>query len=65
MTRNCVPPPPKLMYSIPEACCLAGIGRSLLYVILAQGKGPVTVKIGNRTLIQHDKLVEWRKGRAA
>lgn len=45
----------KLMYQIPEACRLLGIGRSLLYDLMASGL-IVTVKIGTRTLVPADEL---------
>jgi predicted DNA-binding transcriptional regulator AlpA len=61
MAQKCEPPPLKLMYSIPEACCLAGIGRSLFYALMLKGKGPRSVKVGSRTLIPHYTLIEWAK----
>jgi excisionase family DNA binding protein len=59
MARPCTPPPQKLMYSIEETACLSGIGRSLLYLLLLEGKGPGTVKVGSRRLIPHAALMEW------
>jgi predicted DNA-binding transcriptional regulator AlpA len=51
--------PTKMAYSIPEACCLTSIGRSLFYSMLKQGKGPRTFKIGNRKLIRSEDLANW------
>jgi excisionase family DNA binding protein len=59
MARPCTPPQTKLMYSIEETACLSGIGRSLLYVLLSEGRGPPTVKVGSRRLIPHKALMDW------
>ncbi len=39
-----------LMQQIPEACRSLGVGRSLLYEMIAAGR-VIAVKLGNRTLI--------------
>lgn len=46
-----------LMYQIPEACRLLGIGRTLLYELITNGKLTV-VKLGARTLVPADELAK-------
>lgn len=44
--------------SIPEACIIAGIGRTALYAELSKGSIPAK-KIGRRTLILRSDLLVW------
>jgi excisionase family DNA binding protein len=44
-----------LLYQIPEACRQIGIGRTLLYELIAAGRLTV-VKLGSRTLVPADEL---------
>jgi len=48
----------KLLHPIPEAQAQLGIGRSMLYELIASG-AIQTVKIGRRTLIAHDELTRY------
>jgi predicted DNA-binding transcriptional regulator AlpA len=36
-----------------------GVGRSLMYELLASGRGPRTIKIGERTRVTDIDEVEW------
>ena len=47
-----------LVYSIPEACSLARIGRTALYQAINRGDLPAR-KRGKRTLILHDDLCRY------
>ena len=47
--------------SIPEACIIAGIGRTALYAELSKGSIPAK-KIGRRTLILRTDLLAWLRG---
>jgi excisionase family DNA binding protein len=44
--------------SILDAARIAGIGRTLLYGEIREGRLPVR-KVGNRSLISRDDLVAW------
>jgi excisionase family DNA binding protein len=48
----------RLLHTIPDAQAQLGIGRSLLYELIASS-AIQTVKIGSRTLIAHDELVRY------
>lgn len=48
----------RLLHTIPDAQAQLGIGRSLLYELIA-ASAIETVKIGSRTLIAHDELVRY------
>ncbi len=45
-------------FSIPEACKVTGIGRTLLYREMQEGRLKVT-KIGRRTVIRKADLDAW------
>ena len=49
-----------LMMSIPMFATEHGISRSLLYKLLAEGRGPRITKISGRTLISAEAAAEWR-----
>jgi excisionase family DNA binding protein len=51
----------KLLYGVPEAAELTGIGRSKLYEELAAGRIR-SVKIGSRRLIPKEALTEFVEG---
>lgn len=49
--------PPKLAYSIREACAATSLGRTTLYAMLADPSCPLrAIRIGGRTLIPADAL---------
>jgi excisionase family DNA binding protein len=48
----------RLLYSMAEAWETLGIGRTKLYALVADGSLK-TVKIGRRTLIEHEELVRY------
>ena len=48
----------RLLHTINDTLDLLGIGRSMLYELMAAGDIP-TVKIGRRTLIAHDELERY------
>lgn len=48
----------RLLYSVVEAAQGLGIGRSLMYELIAAGELG-SVKIGRRTLVPHDELVRY------
>jgi hypothetical protein len=50
---------PSLM-SIPMFAAEHGISRSLLYKLLAEGRGPKISKIRGRTLISVEAAAHWR-----
>jgi predicted DNA-binding transcriptional regulator AlpA len=49
-----------LMMSIPVFAAEHGISRSLLYRLLAEGRGPRITKINGRTLISSEAAADWR-----
>jgi len=52
--------PEPILIPVGEACCLLGIGRTLLYQMAADGRlGPKPVKLGNKTLFRFDELRRW------
>lgn len=51
----------KLAFTIPEAVEAANISRSFLYKLIAEKRGPVFRKAGNRTLILKRDLEHWLK----
>lgn len=48
-------------HSISEFCRSHGISRAFLYIILRDGRGPRTMKVGSRTLISREAAAEWRR----
>lgn len=55
--------PPKLAYSIREACVASSLGRSTLYLHIAAGRLRV-VRIGGRTLVPTESLLALVAGEA-
>jgi excisionase family DNA binding protein len=51
----------KLAFTIDEAVEAANISRSFLYKLIAEKRGPVFRKAGNRTLILKQDLERWLK----
>lgn len=62
MPQEIAQPP---VYSIEDFCRAFRIGRSKLYQLWEQDKGPRTVKIGTRVLISADAAQEWLSSREA
>lgn len=52
--------PTRLSYTIKEATAVTGIGRTTLYSLISAGALPV-VKIGRRTLVRREDLVNLLK----
>lgn len=49
--------PPKIAYSIREACQATSLGRTKIYAILADPASPLkAVRIGGRTIIPAERL---------
>ena len=49
----------KFALSINQAAERAGIGRGLLYKLIAEKRGPRLTKIGRRSVILAESLWEW------
>jgi excisionase family DNA binding protein len=49
---------PRLSYSVAEAAQVLGIGRTLVYALIARGELP-SVKIGARRVVRHEALVAF------
>ena len=49
--------------SIDEAAAAAGLGRTMLYELLARGEGPTTIRVGRRRLVRVQALRDWLAGR--
>ena len=52
----------QIAFSVPDAARLAGLGKSLLYEQIKQGKLR-TFKVGNRRLVSRDALEEYIRQR--
>jgi excisionase family DNA binding protein len=50
-----------MMFSVAEFCRAHGISRGTFYKLLAEGRGPIAVKIGRRTLISAEAAEAWRR----
>ncbi len=48
----------KKAFTIPEACTLAGVGRSRLYLEIKEGRLTAR-KVGRRTIIRSEDLDRW------
>ena len=62
-TRKITPPPDRRAYTIVEFCEAFGIGEAFYYKLKKQGKGPVEMKVGARTLISVEATDDWRRDR--
>lgn len=50
----------RLLVSIPEAARMLGVGKTLLYAMLNDGRlGPAPIKLGNKTLLRVSDLRDW------
>lgn len=47
-------------YSIDAFCETHSISRAMFYLLLKDGKGPRTMKVGRRTLISAEAAHDWR-----
>lgn len=56
--------PQQRAYSLQECARSIGIGRSTLYELIKQGKGPRVVKIGRRSLILSEDFETWSQSLA-
>ena len=54
-----------LAMSIREFCRLHGISEDQFFKMQREGWGPLTMKVGSRTLISHEAAAEWRREREA
>lgn len=54
-------PPPRLAYSVSEACHAVSISRSKLYELIGEGRIK-TRKVGSRTLILSESLHAFVEG---
>jgi hypothetical protein len=50
-------------FSITKFCERHGISESFFHKLRAKGLGPVTMKVGTRTLISVEAAVAWRRAR--
>ena len=57
--------PNSLAMSIKEFCRLHGISEDQFYKMKREVGGPITMKVGSRTLISHEAAAEWRRAREA
>ena len=54
-----------LAMSIREFCRLHGISEDQFFKMKREGWGPVTMKVGSRTLISVEAAADWRRKREA
>ena len=54
--------PPKIAYSIKEACRASSLGRTTIYAHIAAGRLSV-VRVGGRTIIPADSLLALVAGK--
>jgi excisionase family DNA binding protein len=52
-------------YTVTQFCDAHHIGRTHLYELLKQGRGPRIMKPGRRTLISREAAAEWRRAMEA
>ena len=57
-TRVTPPVPLRLGHSVTEFCDAFGMGRTLFYKLVKEGRIHV-IKAGRRTLVPHRELEEW------
>jgi len=51
--------------SIAKFCARHGISESFFHKLQAKGLGPVTMRVGARTLISAEAAAAWRRAREA
>jgi hypothetical protein len=56
---------PPMAYGIREFCELHRISVDLYFRLRRRGDGPVTMKVGGRTLISMEAAAAWRRSREA
>jgi predicted DNA-binding transcriptional regulator AlpA len=49
----------ELCYSIPEFCQQFRIGKTFLYKLLKDGRGPRIIRVGRRTIISSEAARDW------
>jgi hypothetical protein len=52
-------------FSIPQFCRRHNISESFFHKLQSHGLGPVTMRIGARTLISAESAAAWRRSREA
>jgi hypothetical protein len=52
--------PPPAVYDIPGFCLAHKISTDHFYRLQRSGEGPVTMKVGARTLISYESAARWR-----
>lgn len=52
---------PKHAFTVDEFCQLHGVSRGTFYNLLKDGRGPVIMKIGARTLVSEEAATAWRR----
>jgi hypothetical protein len=55
--------PNLLAMSIKAFCALHAISEDQFFKMQRKGWGPVTMKVGSRTIISHEAAAEWRRQR--
>jgi hypothetical protein len=53
--------PPVAAYTIQNFCRAHDISRPLFYRLLADGRGPRTMRVGRRVLISAEAAADWRR----
>ena len=48
-------------YSVIGFCTAHGISRGMFYKLTGNGLGPVTFKVGTRTLVSVESAADWRR----
>jgi len=49
----------KRVFTVSQFCEAYGIGRTKLYQLFDEGRGPTTVRVGRRVLIPADAAETW------
>lgn len=57
--RPMSPPVRRLAVDLSEAARLISIGRTLLYSLVAEGKGPPVIRLHGRRVVRVSALEEW------
>lgn len=48
-------------FSVASFCELHGFSKPTFYLLLREGRGPKTIRVGRRRLITVEAAAEWRK----